>query len=123
MRLLLDTHVALWVRTDAPELPRSFRAAIADRSNEKLLSTISLAEIAIKRSIGKLEVDEHFRVGLHDMGLDELPFAGTHADALDGLPLHHRDPFDRMLVAQAIAEDAVFLTVDPRCLRYEVKAL
>ncbi|MFC7487827.1 type II toxin-antitoxin system VapC family toxin [Knoellia sp. CPCC 206453] len=123
MRLLLDTHVALWVRTDARELPRTFRDALSSPSTHALISTISLAEIAVKRSIGKLDVDGDFRAGLHDIGLDELPFTGEHATALEGLPLLHRDPFDRMLVAQAIAEDLVFLTVDAQCLRYDVRTL
>lgn len=123
MRLLLDTHVALWVRVDAPELPDAFRQALLDPGNEPLVSTISLAEIAAKKAVGKLTLAQDFRVGLGAVGLDELPFTGAHASALDVLPLLHRDPFDRMLVAQAIAEDLTFLTVDEQCLRYDVRRL
>jgi len=123
VRLLLDTHVVLWVRTDAPALPPAFREAIADPRNVKLVSAISIAEVAVKRAIGKLHIDAGFREGLETIGLTELPFTGRHADVLDSLPLLHRDPFDRMLVAQAMAEDVTFLTVDPHCLRYGVKTL
>lgn len=123
MRLLLDTHVALWVRTDAPELPPAFREVLSNSGNQSLISTISLAEIAVKRAIGKLAVEGDFRAGLHNIGFDELAFTGEHAATLDGLPLLHRDPFDRMLVAQALTEDLVFLTVDPQCLGYAVRTL
>lgn len=123
VKLPFDTHILLWVRSDSPELPHRFREVIADPANRKLVSTISLAEVAVKRAVGKLEVDDGFRAGLDAIGLDELPFTGAHAGVLDQLPLHHRDPFDRMLVAQAISESATFLTVDAQCLRYDVRTL
>ncbi|MDR1295549.1 MAG: type II toxin-antitoxin system VapC family toxin [Bifidobacteriaceae bacterium] len=123
MRLLLDTHVYLWVRLDHPSLPESFRAVIAEPSNAKYVSSVSSAEIAVKRAVGKLEVDGEIGGDITGLGFDELDFTHRHARVLDGLPLHHRDPFDRMLVAQAMAEDLVFLTVDARCAAYGVRLL
>lgn len=123
MKVLLDTHVALWAREDGPTLPREFRDAILNVDNRVYVSAVSLAEIAVKRAIGKLKVPSSFVEDFTSLFFGDLPFTSAHAAQLDKLPLHHRDPFDRMLVAQALTEDAVFLTVDPHCLRYEVKVL
>jgi len=123
VRLLLDTHVYLWVRLDDPALPVHFRDAIADPGNLKYVSAISKAEIAVKRAVGKLEVDGDIGSDIGVLGLDELPFTHRHARTLDALPLNHRDPFDRMLIAQAISEDLVFLTVDEACTMYNVRLL
>ncbi|KNX38678.1 type II toxin-antitoxin system VapC family toxin [Luteipulveratus halotolerans] len=123
MRLLLDTHVLLWVRIDSPQLPVAFREAIADPDNIKLVSSITLAEVAVKRAVGKLRAPDDFAAGLESIGLDHLAFDHRHARTLDRLPLLHRDPFDRMLVAQAISEDVPFLTVDQHCLAYDVRTL
>jgi PIN domain nuclease of toxin-antitoxin system len=123
MRLLLDTHVYLWVRLDHPRLPKLFRDAIADVNNVKYVSSVSAAEIAVKRAVGKLESDGAIDWDIAGTGLDALDFTYRHAQVLDTLPLHHRDPFDRMLIAQAIAEDLVFLTVDAQCAAYDVRRL
>jgi PIN domain nuclease of toxin-antitoxin system len=123
VNLLLDTHVYLWVRLDDPRLPDHFRRAIAEPGNVKYVSAISAAEIAAKRAVGKLELDGAADADIRSLGLDELPFTHAHAHVLDTLPLLHRDPFDRMLVAQALAEDLVFLTVDSRCAAYGVRGL
>ncbi|MEE6281991.1 type II toxin-antitoxin system VapC family toxin [Georgenia sunbinii] len=122
MRLLLDTHVLLWVRADAP-LPEGFREAISDPANIKLVSAMSLAEIAVNRADGKLDVPDGFADHVAEIGFDHLAFTERHARVLDTLPLLHRDPFDRMLIAQAIAEDAAFLTVDSNCLQYNARFL
>lgn len=124
MRVLLDTHVYLWVRFDnRRRLPDRFHTEITDPANTKFVSSISAAEIAVKRAVGKFGIE----VGPDDdpsaFGLDELPFTQAHARVLDELPLIHRDPFDRMLIAQAIAEDLIFLTVDERCMQYDVRLL
>jgi PIN domain nuclease of toxin-antitoxin system len=121
VRLLLDTHVYLWVRLDSPRLPARFREAVADPANIKYVSAISAAEIAVKRAVGKLDVDGQIAGDLAALGFDELPFTHRHARALDALPLKHRDPFDRMLIAQAMADDLVFLTVDAQCAAYDVR--
>jgi PIN domain nuclease of toxin-antitoxin system len=123
MRLLLDTHIYLWVRLDDSRLPERFRRAVADPANVKFVSAVTAAEIAVKRAIGKLEVDGEMVTDVEGLGLRELDFTHRHARTLDTLPLKHRDPFDRMLVAQALAEDLVFLTVDPNCAAYGVRLL
>jgi PIN domain nuclease of toxin-antitoxin system len=123
MRLLLDTHVYLWLRLDDPLLPAPFRAAIAEAANLKFVSAVSAAEIAVKRAVGKIEADGQIGGDIAALGLDELAFTHRHAQTLDALPLLHRDPFDRMLVAQALSEDLVFLTVDARCAAYGVRLL
>lgn len=123
MRLLLDTHVYLQVRLDDPLLPGHFRRVITEPRNVKYVSAVSAAEIAVKRTVGKLEVDGDLAGDISELGFDELPFTHRHARTLETLPLKHRDPFDRMLVAQAIAEDLTFLTVDAACTAYDVRLL
>lgn len=123
MRLLLDTHIVLRIRADSPELSDPLRATLADPAHEKLVSAVSLAEVAIKRTIGKLDAPHNFADGIEEIGLDHLAFTHHHASALETLPLHHRDPFDRMLIAQALAEDATFVTVDSKIEEYEVRTL
>lgn len=123
MRLLLDTHVYLWVRLDDARLPPHFRDAIAEPTNLSFVSSLSAAEIAVKRSVGKLDADGDLTVDVTSLGFGELPFTHRHADVLATLPLLHRDPFDRMLIAQAIAEGLTFLTVDEACRGYDVRLL
>lgn len=123
MRVLLDTHVYLWVLANDRRLPQSFRDVIADPRNMKLVSSLTMAEIAVKQTIGKLTIDGALPDDLVARGLDELPFTHGHAKVMHSLPLLHRDPFDRMLIAQAIAEDTVFLTLDPACTQYDVPLL
>ncbi|MDR1293377.1 MAG: type II toxin-antitoxin system VapC family toxin [Bifidobacteriaceae bacterium] len=123
MRLLLDTRVYLWVRLDHPHMPERFRAVVAEPSNIKYVSSVSSAEIAVERAVGKLDVHGEMDGDITRLGFDELDFTHRHARVLEGLPLHHRDPFDRMLIAQAMAEDLVFLTVDAQCAAYGVRRL
>ncbi|MEO6532648.1 MAG: type II toxin-antitoxin system VapC family toxin [Pseudolysinimonas sp.] len=123
MRLLLDTHVVLWSRSSPNRLAARQRTAIADQRNTVFVSSISVAEIGIKSALGKLKVTEGFADSFEGFGLVELPFTAAHASRLTELPLHHRDPFDRMLICQAIAEDLVFVTADTRCAQYEVRTL
>ena len=121
MKLLLDTHLLLWAAGAPKRLPPAARKLINDPANELLYSAASLWEIAIKRAMGR----EDFRVdpralrrGLLENGYTELPVTGEHALAMDALPALHKDPFDRMLVAQSIAESVTLLTGDPHVARY-----
>ena len=123
VRVLLDTHVLLWARSSPDRLTSRQRAAVQDPRNTVFVSAVSIAEIGIKTSHGKLTVPDGFTEGLADFGLDELPFTTAHALALRELPPHHRDPFDRMLLCQAIVDDLVFVTSDQRCALYEVRTL
>jgi PIN domain nuclease of toxin-antitoxin system len=121
MKLLLDTHLLLWAAGDPDRLPAEARALIGDEDNELLFSAASLWEVAIKSGLGRedLVVDARLlRRGLIDNGYDELPVASEHAVAIDGLPSIHRDPFDRLLVAQATVEGITLLTNDEVVGRY-----
>ncbi|HTM82204.1 type II toxin-antitoxin system VapC family toxin [Asticcacaulis sp.] len=121
MRLLLDTHALLWWLNDDPKLEDDARALILDPDNEILVSVVSLWEIAVKSRIGKLNVtvDDVLAV-LPDQGFDRIGIEDAHLSALQQLPLHHRDPFDHLLLAQAMAEAAVFLTEDAHAASYGV---
>jgi PIN domain nuclease of toxin-antitoxin system len=119
-RLLVDTHTLLWWLDDAPALSPVARAAIAEPANEPLVSTASLWEIAIKRSLGKLTVPEDLPDDIVDAGFGWLPVDSAHAWAVRGLELHHRDPFDRLLVAQALVERIPVVTRDEHFAQYGV---
>ena len=121
MKLLLDTHLLLWAAGTPKRLPPAARKLINDPANELLYSAASLWEIAIKRALGR----EDFRVdpralrrGLLENGYAELAVTGEHLLAMDALPALHKDPFDRMLVAQSLAESVTLLTGDPQVARY-----
>jgi PIN domain nuclease of toxin-antitoxin system len=115
MRMLLDTHVLLWALGEPAKLPPAARRSIVDPGNEVLFSAASIWEIAIKAQLGRADfvanADEIARAAV-DSGFDELPVRAQHAALTARLPLHHRDPFDRILVAQAMTEPARLVTVD-----------
>ena len=121
MKLLLDTHLLLWAAGEPGQLPAPALALIDDPANELIFSAASLWEIAIKRQLGRndFRVDPRLlRRGLRDNGYLELPVTSEHALATDSLPPIHKDPFDRILVAQATVEGMALLTVDPVVARY-----
>jgi PIN domain nuclease of toxin-antitoxin system len=121
VKLLLDTHLLLWTAEGPRRLSKVARALISDQDNELLFSAASLWEIAIKRSLGRddFQVDSLLlRRGLLDNGYVELPITSKHALATDGLPPIHKDPFDRILIAQATVEGITLLTVDPLVAQY-----
>jgi len=118
MRLLLDTHVYLWWLEDHPKLSTRARRLITEAS-EVYVSSASIWEASIKAGIGKLEVDVDELVGqIQVSGFLELPVSAVHAAAVKSLPAVHNDPFDRMLVAQAICEPLRFLTHDDKLRGY-----
>lgn len=121
MKLLLDTHLLLWAAGRSKKLPAAARKMIDNLRNELFFSAVSLWEIAIKRSLGRsdLLVDPHLlRRGLLDNDYTELAITGDHALAVDRLPMIHNDPFDRMLVAQAMIEGFTLLTHDAAVGKY-----
>ena len=121
MRLLLDTHLLLWAAGPSPRLSAQARRAIEDRDNELLFSAASIWEVAIKFSARRDAFNTEPRV-LRRLLLDnqyrELAVSGEHAAAVADLPMLHRDPFDRLLVAQSIVEGFTLLTSDPRVAQY-----
>jgi PIN domain nuclease of toxin-antitoxin system len=120
MNLLLDTHVLLWWLNDDPELSDKARAVVADGHNVVFISAASVWEIRIKQHLGKLRLPKSFREVLDRQPFMELPVTAEHAHAVFGLPDHHRDPFDRMLVAQAKVERLAIVTRDERIKQYAV---
>jgi PIN domain nuclease of toxin-antitoxin system len=117
----LDTHLLLWAAGQPKSLPPAARKLINDPANEPVFSAASLWEIAIKRGLGRedFQVDARLlRRGLLDNGYSELPITSEHAVALDSLPPIHKDPFDRLLVAQATVEGILLLTSDPLVAKY-----
>jgi PIN domain nuclease of toxin-antitoxin system len=123
MNLLLDTHALLWWLDDNPTLSAEARDAIADGRNLVFVSAVAIWEIRIKQALGKLQLPANFREVLDSQAFDELPLTVDHAHRLAELPPLHRDPFDRMLVAQAIAERLTIVTRDPDIARYRVRTL
>ncbi len=120
MRALLDTHVLLWWLSDHPSLKKKHREVISDGSNDIFVSAITLAEISIKVSLGKLVAPDDLTQICVDEGFELLPLLPPHADLLRTLPWHHRDPFDRILISQAMVENLTFLSVDKACEKYPV---
>ncbi|HEY4809914.1 MAG TPA: type II toxin-antitoxin system VapC family toxin [Solirubrobacteraceae bacterium] len=120
MRLLADTHAALWLLGEDKRLSSHADELLTDATNEVLLSAAVVWEVAIKRSLGKLDAPDGFAQQLLDGGAVALPISIDHARAVRSLPWHHRDPFDRMLVAQAALEEAVVVSNDSRLRSYDV---
>ena len=119
MRVLLDTHVLLWAVLNDPRLTSAQVRAISE--GEVYLSSVSVWEIGIKRAIGKLDVPENLFEIAVDAGCRPLPISWTHADAAAALPLHHSDPFDRVLVAQARCEGLSLASSDSKFRAYDVE--
>ena len=122
-RLLLDTHVLLWWLSDDRRLGASAREVIADGRNEVFVSAVTTWEISIKRSLGKLTAPDNMDAVVEHAGFGKLPVSLFHGDQAGRLPDIHRDPFDRMLVAQAQAEGLDLVTSDNYIPQYGVKVL
>jgi PIN domain nuclease of toxin-antitoxin system len=127
LKLLLDTHVWLWMQVSPDRMQPEARARIADGNNEILLSAASGWEIAIKYSLGRLPLPEdpvsYVPSRMSRSGTRGLPVQHAHALAVAGLPRLHRDPFDRVLVAQALIEKATLVTADAQLAQYDVPLL
>ena len=121
MRLLLDTHVLLWMSIDQERLSRNALQLLGDEENEVWFSAISILEMAIKQGLGKLDLRvpvDAYRASMIEKGFNELAVRGEQAAYVARLPQLHRDPFDRLLVAQATVEGMLFLTSDEQLARY-----
>jgi PIN domain nuclease of toxin-antitoxin system len=124
---LLDTHAFVWWLDDDPKLGKKARAALSSPSASVLVSAVSIWEMAIKLSLGKLRMRKSDAAALHELptrcGFTDLPIHARHASAVLDLPRHHPDPFDRMLIAQALAERSVLVTSDESIEHYDVRTL
>ena len=118
MRLLLDTHLLLWWLEDSPSLSAQAREVIGNSENTVFVSAVSLWEIRLKQSLGKLRLPDDFMERLAAESFESLPLAGSQTRQVSALPWHHRDPFDRMLVAQAQMEKLVLLTAEEALAAY-----
>ena len=121
MKFLLDTHLLLWAAGEPRRLPKRARTLINNPENQLLFSAASLWEVAIKHGLGRddFKVDTRLlRRGLLDNGYSEVPILSDHVVAVDSLPLIHKDPFDRILVAQATVEGVTLLTIDSLVSQY-----
>jgi PIN domain nuclease of toxin-antitoxin system len=118
VKLLIDTHLLLWWLDASPSLPSSAKALIGDPENTIFVSAVSLWEIRLKESLGKLRLPADFAERLAAESFESLPLTGAHTAGIGQLPWVHRDPFDRVLVAQAQVEDLVLLTADEVLIGY-----
>ena len=126
MNYLLDTHTLLWWSTEIENLSSSAQEIIEDESNAIFFSVASIWEIQIKVQLGKLKIPEPLGslvAKQQENGLLILSIAPQHIYAIDNLPYHHKDPFDRMLIAQANEEDLVIITKDSKVVQYDVETL
>jgi len=119
MNLLLDTHILLWHLTDNPKLSREISRTIENPQHKKFISIASLWEVAIKRSLGKLEILQPIET-LTPTEITILPLEISHISYLEKLPFHHRDPFDRIIIAQAMVEKLSVITNDDYFEHYEI---
>jgi PIN domain nuclease of toxin-antitoxin system len=123
-RLLLDTNVAVWLLLgDREAVSDEAREVLADERNAISVSAVSVWEIAIKRSLGKLLIEAGWAKALTRLDFDPLPITALHAARVEQLPWHHRDPFDRLLVAQASLEDHALVSADSRMTAYDVEVV
>ena len=127
MKLLFDTHAFIWWDSEPQKLTPQIIALCQDRANTILFSVASAGETQIKTQLGKLKLEiplvQIIENQTRTNGVEVLPIALTHVLALENLPAHHKDPFDRLLIAQAKAEDAVLISADPIFTKYPVQVL
>ena len=123
MKILVDTHIFLWMLSCPEKLNDKRRYELESPANEILLSAMSIAELVIKRSIGKIDFEFDPLEMAQKTGLEILSFSGAEAMVLGELPLHHKDPFDRMLIAQALINRLSLMSDDSKFLQYECKVI
>jgi PIN domain nuclease of toxin-antitoxin system len=123
LNIIIDTHIFLWLIYDPKKISKEYMEILEDMTNNIFLSSISVAEIMIKKSIGILEVDFDVIEMVDKMSLEFLDFDAKSAIVLATLPFYHKDPFDRMLIAQAISNKYKILSVDSKFKKYECELL
>ena len=123
-KLLLDTNVVIWLLLgDRDAVSSQVTELLLDEDNSISVSAVSTWEIAIKRSLGKLDIDASWAKALTHLRFDQMPITAEHAAMVEHLPWHHRDPFDRLLVAQAILEDHVMVSADRQMKQYDIEVI
>jgi PIN domain nuclease of toxin-antitoxin system len=121
VKILPDAHVLLWWMGRDPRLSERARTLLHDETNPLLFSAVTTWEIGIKQALGKLDVPTDFDLLMDEVSATMLYIEHRHTEVAAALPLHHRDPFDRMLIAQAQVEDAVLISADPAVRAYDVR--
>lgn len=122
-RLLLDTHAFVWSLSNVTELNENARGAIANPRNDVFVSAITGWEISVKRAKGRIRAPYNLAALVSERGFTHLPLTFHHAEQAGSLPMHHRDPFDRFLIAQAQAEGLILVTRDARIPQYGIQTL
>lgn len=123
MKVLIDTHIFLWILSCPEKLDAKRRYEIETRANEIFLSSLSIAELMIKHSIGKINIHFDPLIMAEKTGIKVINFSGADAMFLGRLPLHHRDPFDRMIIAQSLVNGMPVMTDDSKFLKYECRVI
>ncbi|MBT3177412.1 MAG: type II toxin-antitoxin system VapC family toxin [Desulfobacula sp.] len=123
MKILIDTHIFLWMLSCPEKINNKRRYELESPANEVLLSAMSIAELMIKSSIGKINIEFDPLEMTKIMQIDVLDFSGIHAVALGKLPFHHKDPFDRMIIVQALVNKVALMSDDSRFLKYNCKII
>jgi PIN domain nuclease of toxin-antitoxin system len=123
LKILIDTHIFLWMLSCPEKLNGKRLYELESSSNEVMLSAMSIAELMIKSSIGKIKIEFDPIEMAKKMRVDILNFSGTHAMALGNLPLHHKDPFDRMIIVQALCNKLSLMSDDSKFLGYNCKLI
>ncbi len=123
MKILLDTHIFLWMLTSPERLNDKRRYELETPGNEVFLSAMSIAELMFKHTIGKIQVEFDPLDMAKQMRIEILSFSGDHAMLLGKMPLHHKDPFDRMIIAQAIVNRLPLMSDDPKFSAYNCKII
>lgn len=123
MRMLLDSQVLIWASSAPKKIPENVRTLIDSENSIVLFSSVSIWELKIKESLGKLSLPKNFVSKIIEAGYQELVLKSTHTEHLSELPPHHSDPFDRMLIAQCLSESLTFISSDKQVKRYPINVL
>ena len=123
MKLLLDTHTLIWWLANDPTLSQAAKKVISNPDNLVFISAGSAWEMAIKKSLGKLDVPDDLEIQIHNHNFEPLPITIAHGLAVEKLPHHHNDPFDRIIIAQAICESMTVITRDKKFSSYNISIL
>jgi len=123
MNIIIDTHIFLWLAANPEKISKQYIQYIEDLNNNIYISTMSIAEIMIKKSIGDLNFEADILTILDEMGIEVLDFDAQSAIMLGILPMHHKDPFDRMIICQAITNDYKIITVDKKFNMYDCELI